>query len=492
MTIPFHLQQLAGQAQALERAQRVPEAIAAYHQLLSQYPGLPDCWYNYGLLLRRAGRFHDALNAYGQALKHDAQGPEEIRLNRAVIYSDDLQQPDEAVRELNEALAINPNYAPALMNLANAHEDLSDRDAARAVYERLLAMAPNDADALSRLSELDKASGTDDPMIARIKTALAAHASNPMGRAALNFALGRLYDSCSAYDEAFAAYQAANAASAEGAGPGRMLYDRAAEERFTRDWMTTFPAPPAFEPRPPSKPQPIFILGMFRSGSTLCERILAGHSQITAGGEFDIIPRLMRGLGGPAGVANAPEDQIKTVAQSYLRQLASVFPDAVHITDKRPDNFRAVGLIKRMFPDAKIIRTRRDALDNCLSVHFLHLDHAMGYALNLENTAHQLLQERVLMEHWAKVWPDDVLTVDYEAVIADPRPQVERLLAFLGLDWDDKCLEFHTRRETVKTASRWQVREPLHDRSVARWRNYERHLDGVRAYLEQVGLTKEA
>ncbi len=492
MTVPFHLQQLAGQAQALERAQRVPEAIAAYHQLLSQYPGLPDCWYNYGLLLRRAGRFHDALNAYEQALKHQAQGPEEIRLNRAVIFSDDLQQPDKAVRELNQALAINPNYAPALMNLANAHEDLSDRESAREVYERLLVLAPNDPDALSRLSELDKASDTDDPMIARVKTALGTHGTNPMGRAALGFALGRLYDSCSAYDDAFAAYSAANAASAQGAGPGRVLFNRAAEERFVQDWMAAFPAPPQSEPRAASKPQPIFILGMFRSGSTLCERILAGHPQITAGGEFDIIPRLMRGLASPAGVANAPESQIKTVAQSYLRQLASVFPDAVHITDKRPDNFRAVGLIKRMFPDAKMIRTRRNPLDNCLSVYFLHLDHAMGYALDLENTAHQLLQERRLMEHWAKIWPEDVLTVDYEAVIADPRPEVERLLAFLGLEWDDNCLEFHKRREAVKTASRWQVREPLHDRSVARWRNYERHLEGVRAYLESVGLKSDA
>jgi len=142
------------------------------------------------------------------------------------------------------------------------------------------------------------------------------------------------------------------------------------------------------------------------------------------------------------------------------------------LTDKRPDNFLHIGLIKRMFPGARLIHTRRNRLDNALSLYFLHLGPAMPYALDLKSCAHWYDQQDKLMAHWKRLYPDSIFELDYDRLVREPRSVIEPLLDFLGLDWEDGLLDFHERPGPVKTASVWQVREPLHARSSGRWRHY--------------------
>ena len=159
------------------------------------------------------------------------------------------------------------------------------------------------------------------------------------------------------------------------------------------------------------------------------------------------------------------------------------------VTDKRPDNFLYIGLIKELFPDARIVHTTRDPLDTCLSVHFLHLDHAMGYALDLMDTAHYYREYRRLMAHWKSLYGADILDFDYDSFVRAPQPAVRRLLEFCGLQWEEGCMEFHMVANAVKTASVWQVREPLYQRSSRRWRHYARELESVRAFLGELAAT---
>ena len=160
------------------------------------------------------------------------------------------------------------------------------------------------------------------------------------------------------------------------------------------------------------------------------------------------------------------------------------FPsDQQRPTDKRPDNFLYIGLIKKLFPDAKIVHTTRDALDNCLSIYFLHLDHSMSYAHELMDIGHFYRQYRRLMAHWKSQFGADILDFDYDALVCNPRPAVEKLLAHCELEWEESCLSFHQVRNAVKSASVWQVREPLYRHASGRSRNYARHLDALRAYL---------
>jgi len=474
---------LLREATMLMKAGRDGEALAAFERLLAQWPDLPNSWYNLGLLRKRAGRFDDALAAYQEALTRGAHGPEEIHLNRAVIFADHLRREDEAERELRAALALNSRYAPALMNLGNLHEDRGDRAAAIAQYEAALGADSLCFDALARIAGAMKVMTADDPIIARLRAAVDHPAASAAEKANVGFALGKALDEAGAYDAAFEAYCAANLASKEGWPRRSAFYDRAAQERQVDAIMAAFPKPRASSGEVQGSPLPLFVCGMFRSGSTLTEQVLAAHPLVTAGGELSFVPQLATAPGYPQAVAILSAAEIETQALQYLAQMRQAFPGAAIVTDKRPDNFLHVGLIKTLFPAAKIVHTTRNLLDNCLSVYFLHLDHSMGYALDLEDIGHYALQERRLMAHWKALYGDDILDFDYDEFVAAPREQTARLLAFCGLEWDEACLSFHEVRNAVKTASVWQVREPLYRRSSGRWKNYARHLERLRAFL---------
>ena len=469
-------------AAAHRQAGRAEEAIEAYRKLLKQRPNLPDTWYNLGLMLRRAGQPDAALAAYGQALVSGVKQPEEVRLNRAVILADDLRRDEDAEAELTAALKLNPTYVPALLNLGNLHEDNGRRADAAEAYRKALAADPRNATALARLSGLEQIDSPEHPLIIRLKQALARPGLTQVDAAELGFALGSALDRVAAYDEAFAAYTAANTASRRSA-PIASRYDRSAHEALIDEIIATFPEPVAACDGPDA---PIFICGMFRSGSTLAEQILACHPSVTSGGELDLLPAMVRRdlSPFPAAASNLDDQRAVDLAKDYLARLAAIFPSADRLTDKRPDNFLYVGLIKRLLPSARIVHTRRAALDNCLSVYFLHLDHAMSYAFDLTDIAHFLHQQERLMAHWKRLYPADIHELDYDGLVQDPRPAIEALLKFCGLGWNDACLSPQNAGGSVKTASVWQVRQPLYRSASGRWRNYQAHLGALMTALD--------
>jgi tetratricopeptide (TPR) repeat protein len=478
------------EAMEFERQGRAPEAIEAYQRVLAGWPGLPNCWYNLGRLQRKTGDYAAALASYQEALERGVPQPEEVHLNRGVIFSDCLHQYEAAERELKRALVLNPGYAPALVNLANLHEDLGRRDLAAGVYERILALNPDDPQVLARYAGLKSFTSTEDPMIARLREVRARPALSPAGRASVEFALGRALDACAEYDAAFEAIRAANRHSRESAGLAFRDYDLAAQEQFVDRLIDAFPAGlrvtgPRMVSLRTSPPQPIFVCGMFRSGSTLTEQLLAGHSQVKAGGEMDFIPRAVQTQLAPfpESLQTVSRFRLETLASDYLGLLRDVFPEATYVTDKRPDNFLYIGLIKLLFPDAKIVHTTRDALDNCLSIYFLHLDQAMSYALDLMDIGHYYGQYLRLMAHWKSLFGADILEVHYDSLVSRPQPVMQELLRLLGLPWDERCLSVPSAGRAIRTASVWQVREPLYQRSSGRSRHYERHLKVLRNYL---------
>jgi tetratricopeptide (TPR) repeat protein len=462
--------ELLERAGTLRRAGLVDEARAAYQALLQREPDLPDSWYNLGWLQRQARQYAAALDSYAKALKRGVREPEEIHLNRAVILSDHLARHDEAEAELKAALEIRPDYLAALLNLGNLHEDRGNREAAQAAYRRALDIAPDNALALSRLAGVVDAKSDATDLSGRLKEAISRE-RDAAARADLGFALGRLLDARGEYDEAFGAYEAANRASAESFGAQFGPYDRAAQERFVDRSIATFHEP---ADGGDSTAPAIFILGMFRSGSTLIEQILAGHSRIVSGGELDLIPALVSGIEPyPEAVAAAEEATTEHWRKFYLAGLAPFAREGSLVTDKRPDNFLHIGLIKTLFPAAKIVHTRRNRLDNLLSLYFLHLGPGMPYALDLADAAHWFDEYERLIAHWKHLYPNDIFDVDYDALVRGPERVIRGLLGFLGLDWEDRLLDFHRRDAAVKTASVWQVRESLHARSSGRWKNYE-------------------
>lgn len=485
MAAPADIEQQAHTAEQLAELGLLEPAIELYQQVLGRAPAFADAWYNLGRLLRRAGRASEALSAYEQALAARVRQPEEVHLNRAVVYADELQQPEAAERELRRALALNHRYLPALMNLGNLQEDRGQREAARSTYEAVLALEPRAYEALARYAQLFDIGRVDHPLIAQLRAACADPAADAPARAALGFALARALDAAGAYGEALAAARQANEDSRASVVPAPR-YDRWAQERFTDEIIRAFPAGERTVANANSEsPRPIFICGMFRSGSTLAEVLLAGHPQVSAGGELPLLPRLVarRFTPFPAAVAQADATALERAAADYQEGLAQRFPGARHVTDKRPDNFFYIGLIKRLFPHARIVHTTRDALDTCLSLFFLHLDPRQSYALDLADIGHYFRQYRRLMTHWQACFPEDLYDFNYDSLVREPRAQLQRLLEFLDLQWHEACLDFSARPRSVRTASVWQVREGLYRRASGRARHYQGQLDALEQEL---------
>jgi len=227
---------------------------------------------------------------------------------------------------------------------------------------------------------------------------------------------------------------------------------------------------------------PVLIVGLPRSGSTLLERIVSSHPMAHGCGELDFWNDR-----GPMW-AHADLDRLAKAADQiradYVRVLRRGAPRAVRATDKMPSNFFWVGLVHLLFPKARIILSRRNPVDTCLSIYTTPFAATWGFASSLGDlAAYQRLHQR-LMDHWRAVIPSDrLLEVDYEDVVGEPEKTARRLIAFCGLAWDPACLRPEENRDAVRTASSWQARQPIYRSSVERWRRYEPWIGELRTLL---------
>jgi tetratricopeptide (TPR) repeat protein len=474
---------LMREATQLQRQNRGPEAIAAYLAIVARWPKLADAWFNLAVLYRHTHNISAALNAYQKALDAGISGPEEVHLNRSVIFSDYLRDHASALQELQRALTLNPAFSPALLNLANIHEDFGKRSEASALYARILAIEPQNFEALARFANLQRTETLDPALIERVRDALAT-AAEPMDRASLGFALGRLLDGAGRYSEAFTAYRGANQNSLASAGPHVVPYEPGRQEAFVNQ-LIAGGIPKAHATPSSARPRPLFIVGMFRSGSTLVEQLLAGIPGVAAGGEIDFLPRFVNTEMMPFfdSMAALTADRLDSAATRYREELKRVSAQAEIVTDKRPDNFMHIGLIKALFPDAKIVHTVRNPLDNCLSIYFLHLEQQMSYGLDLNAIGHYYREYRRLMAHWKKEFGADIFDFDYDVLVDQPQKTLGELCAFLGLQWSGELPKVALHSGAIKTASVWQVREPLYKSSSGRAAHYGDELKDLREYL---------
>ena len=475
-------EELQIRATRLLREGRVAEAIAAHKQLLEHNPDQPDTWFNFAYLQRCDRRFEDSLASYARAISLGVRDPEEAHLNRAAILSEHLGRGQQAKAELEKALAANEAFLPAWLNLGNLYEDWGQVEKARHAYERALDSAPNNARATARLAAIDTHFGRAADVVPRLRAAIA----NTSGAdaAELGFALGEALDALGNYDEAFAAFQRANDAAREATTP-EMRYKPEHGQELIDSLIRVFPLPA--EARVAAEQPPIFICGMFRSGSTLAEQILGRHSQVISGGELDFLPVLVATefQPYPETAVRLSTERLQELGAAYLEQINALHPKYQLITDKRPDNFLHIGLIKAMFPRAKIVHTRRHPLDNILSINAVYFHDNISYGFDLAETAHWYHQYIRLMHHWKAYYPESIHDFDYDAMVREPRLEISKLLDFCGLDWEEACLDPSGATGAVRTASVWQVRQPIHSRSSGRWRTYSKHLEGIKDLLEE-------
>ncbi len=221
---------------------------------------------------------------------------------------------------------------------------------------------------------------------------------------------------------------------------------------------------------------------MLRSGTTLAEQILASHPAVFGAGELT--------FWGAQSAAAAPQippsdATLSALSDDYLQLLRDSSPDALRVVNKFPTNFLFLGLIHAAFPQARILHMRRNPIDTCLSIYFQHFEAANSHANDLEDLAHYYREYRRLMAHWRDVLPGGaMLEVPYEGLVGDLEAWSRRMLDFIELPWDSRCLDFHRTPRTVVTASKWQVRQEIATTSVERWRHYEAFVAMLKPLLE--------
>ena len=452
-------------------------ACSVYQALILNRPKYPEAHYNLAFYLKKKNSFDEAILSYQRALDLGISQPEELYLNMAVIYADNLRQENLAEEVLLKAIEINKSYIPALYNLANIYEDKGNKEKTIEIFEQILALKPDHAKVLARLLQIKKTNNQNDENLLALNNCIE-NADITIGdKIDGYYALGMAYTDCEQYNVSFRHYVHANNINAlempkYTESKCESYFDDIIFESKNRKNIST------------NENCPIFICGLFRTGSTLIEQILSSHPIIQAGGERDFFAKQVSSdeLAFPKGLSKLSASDFSRLSNEYSNETKKLYGTERFVTDKRPDNFVYLDLIKRVFPKAKIIFTTRDSIDNCLSIYFTRLSSEFDYSVNLKSIAHYYQQHMKLLDHWKTMFKDDLFVLNYDDLISEPETHIKQTLDFLNLDWDDNCLDFYKLKNPVKTASVWQVRQPLYSSSSGRWKNYQ-DIDSVKGLV---------
>ena len=373
----------------------------------------------------------------------------------------------EAVEQLRAGIAARPADVGLRHRLGRLLQALGRLDEAAAVFEGALALAPRSGELHRNLAEVVRFKG-GDPRIAATER-LAAELLGDADRISLGFALGKAYADLGRHEDAFRQHQDACRLMRP-----HLDYDEAGTLAMFEQMAALFTRA-AIEARAgqgdPSE-APIFILGMPRSGSTLVEQILAAHPDVSAGGELTLLRDIAAAmLGQPERALGLDAVGLRAVGAGYIQATHGLLQGRRRFTDKMPANFLMVGLIRLVLPNARIIHTRRDPVDTCLSCFATLFGDGQLYSYDLGELGRHYLAYDRLMQRWREALsPGAMLEVAYEDVVADIEGQARRLVEYCGLAWDPRCVAFQAADRPVWTASSAQVRQPLYTTSTGRWR----------------------
>jgi tetratricopeptide (TPR) repeat protein len=470
------------------RAGRLAEALWRYDRILSQKPDLAQVHSNRGLALAKLGRLDAAADAYRQAIALKPDHAETLSNCGVVLV--ELNQHAEAEQNFRRAIALKPDLAGAHNNLGLILKEKGQFTEALQATKEAIRLAPKNTSYYASLGAVRTFEAGDSYMTALEAMADDAAALSIEDRVHLHFALGKAYEQTGQYESAFQHLLAGNAlkrrqiAYDEGVTLARMERTRAL---FTRHLMRRHEA--SGEP----SAAPVFVVGMARSGTTLIEQILASHPAVFGAGELMLFEHALTAVGRmmpgaprfPEMVSGFRAEHLRSLARRYLENLLPRAPAAPRIVDKMPANFHFAGLIHLALPNATIIHAVRDPLDTCVSCFSVNFTYAQSHTFDLAELGRHYLQYRALMAHWHDVLPPGrVVDVHYEELVGDLESAARRIVAACGLDWDSRCLDFHRTERPVRTTSAVQVRQPIYDSSIGRWRRYEKYLGPLIAALD--------
>lgn len=458
-------------------------------------------------LLRRNKRDHNALQILGscayakgeyeKAIKYlkqciALQPNNPLYLCHLALVRTAQGKPDEAVACYDRALKVKPGFPVAIGGKAVTLENAGDTEAARLLLEPYIKDGTEEPSMALAYAKLQHDAGEYSEAINVARRHTKNKKTDPVIRRDLLFILGKAYEKAKRIDEAFETFQQANTVRALPCSPN----DSA---RQIDTLMKVYsPGKLAKYPRAATESElPVFIVGMPRSGSTLTERIIASHPQVHGAGEItafgDIPFSMMYDLGSyepyPQCMTDLTQEWADRFAAKYLQYLSDLQRDASRVVDKMLSNYKHLGLISLLLPRARIIHTKRNALDNCWSCFAENLSPVKHrYASDLRNLGLIYRQYEQLMAHWKEVLDIQFMEVQYEEMVADPEGVSRKVIEFLNLPWDDGCLRFYeSSGQRAPTLSYQQVRQPIYKSAIHRHERYGALLDPLREALASSG-----
>ena len=513
-------------------AGKARDAIDTCERLNREYPDFASGWHTASQLALRLGNIDMALDAVRQAtrlepdnatwqlqeakclLKLGRPGPARAVVRRlaarplATAYENaglgmlltELGERREALSYYEAAAALAPNDARQYYNMACLQRTLGDLEDAESNFARAIELNPRDYEAWKLRSDLR----TQTPQhnhVEALESALQQDVGERMGEVNLCFALAKELEDLGDFERSFdyllrgaTARRRQMQYSVE-----RDLETIAAIRRvFSAEKLQS--SPPAYDSPGYENEEPIFILGMPRTGTTLVERILGGHSEVRSAGELpNFAIEMMRLVGEAAKGSRPTRDEVVALSadldfarlgEAYIESTRDKTGTSAHFIDKLPLNYLYVGLIHLALPRAKIVHVQRDPMDTCYAVFKNLFVDAYPFSYDLGELARYYIAYHQLMQHWHAALPGRIHTLRYEDLVGDVETEARRLVEYCGLDWQPQMLDFHTRHEASTTASAAQVRQPVYSRSVGRWRDYEQQLQPVREMLRDAGIVE--
>lgn len=439
-----------------------------------------------------------ALEYADKAYNADPEFVDALKLKGQLHFND--SEYDDALAFFRKANAIN-NDDDITCFIALILERRGEFDEANELITPFIEKGNTDTATLLAYSTLSRKFNNQRLAIQAIETKINNTDLGNSSLISLHSELGKQYDLLGEYDNAFKNYKTANQLERE---QNKQIAEFNKEKIFDNTkkvdiekWYSDYPK--EFWRNLPcsnnESDRPVFIVGMFRSGTTLCEQILSSHPDVYGAGELHDITHLSYKMKNqkihdksPASLINVTRDKLIGAASSYLKTLDSHSTTAKRVVDKTPSNSIYLGLISKIFPNAHIIHMIRDPRDACLSMYFQRFGSEVTVSTDFVELANYHLDYQASMQYWSEVLDIKIHDVVYEDLMSDQENITRKMLEFCGLEWSDKCLNFHQSKRDIHTPSYDQVRKPLYKKSVARWRNYEKFLKPL---IDRLGLNEE-
>ena len=465
---PFLLNLLGS---AFQNINELGNAKDCFLQVTKIDPENVSAYNNLGNVLKNQKNFSTALNFYYKALKINPNFTKTI-LNLGNLNFE-LNKYDLAIELYKKALSLDDKLTLAHYNMGLAYQSLGKFDESKKHLQQLLNQSPKFTIADKIISRFTKYS-KDDPHLASMKKKLETETLDAIQKSNLYFAIGKAYEDIKDYENAFKNLKEAN-----------NLKDSTTGYKIENDLQNFEKIKYFFDKNNPKsieqidKKKIIFILGMPRSGTSLIEQIISSHSEVYGCGELPFLENTFQNkIFDKKIISNDKLNKIDElvyveIAKDYMNKIENYDENHQILTDKAPLNFRWIGFIKIMFPNAKIIHCNRSAKDNCLSLYKNSFDDGLDWTYKESNLINFYKGYEDLMKFWENIYPQYMYNINYEDLIESPEKHIKSLLNYCDLKFEKSCLEFYKNKRPIKTVSAAQARNPIYKSSVSSYQNFE-------------------